>query len=136
LIINLLLEVVMPFYEYRCQECRKKFDVRLSYSEYDKFIPVCPACSSKNISRIIRAVRVATNDITRLADMADPASMDALDEDPRKLGKMMRDMRNQVGADDLPGEFDEMVDRLEKGQTPDEIENDLPELASPSGDDE
>ena len=126
----------MPLYEYRCQDCRKKFDARLSYSEYDAYIPVCPVCGSKNASRIIRAVRVATNDITRLADMADPASMDALDEDPRKLGKMMRDMREQVGADDLPGEFDEVVDRLEKGQTPDEIENDLPELASPAGDDE
>lgn len=124
----------MPLYEYRCQDCRKKFDVSVSYSEYDSFIPVCPACGSKNASRIIRAVRVATNDMARLAGMADPASMDALDEDPRRLGKMMRDMREQVGADDLPGEFDEVVDRLEKGQTPDEIERDLPEIASSTGD--
>jgi hypothetical protein len=41
---------------------------------------------------------------------------------------MMREMKNEVGADDLPGEFDEVVSRLEKGQTPEEIERDLPEL--------
>lgn len=120
----------MPVYNYRCQECRKKFEHRLTYAEYDTFLPICPACGSKNIQRIIHPVRVATNDIARLSQMADPGNMAALEDDPRRLGKMMKDMREQVGADDLPGEFDEVVDRLEKGQTPDEIENDLPELGS------
>ena len=125
----------MPLYEYRCQECLKKFDVRLSYTEYDSFVPICPSCKSLKVQRIIRKIRVATNDIARLSEMANPANLDSLEDDPRKLGRMMRDMRDQVGADDLPGEFDEVVDRLEKGQTPDEIENDLPELGSPSSND-
>ena len=122
----------MPLYEYRCQKCLKKFDVRLTYAEYDSFVPLCPNCQSSKVQRIIRKIRVATNDLSRLSDMANPANLDALEDDPRKLGKMMRDMRDQIGADDLPGEFDEVVDRLEKGQTPDEIEKDLPDLASPS----
>jgi putative FmdB family regulatory protein len=125
----------MPLYEYRCLDCRKKFDIRLTYSEYDSHVPVCPNCSSVNIQRIIRKIRVATNDISRLSEMADPANLDALEDDPRKLGRMMRDMRDQVGADDLPGEFDEVVSRLEKGQTPDEIERDLPDLAAPTSTD-
>lgn len=121
----------MPVYEYRCQDCHKKFDRRLTYSEYDTFAPECPACGSHNALRIIRPVRVATKDVARLASMADPANLDALDQDPRKLGRMMREMRDQTGADDLPGEFDEVVDRLEKGQLPEEIERDLPDIASP-----
>lgn len=125
----------MPLYEYRCQECQKKFDVRLSYTEYDTCVPICPGCQSRKVDRIIRKIRVATNDLSRLSEMANPANLDSLEDDPRKLGRMMRDMRDQVGADDLPGEFDEVVDRLEKGQTPDEIENDLPELASPPSSD-
>jgi len=120
----------MPLYEYRCQDCLKKFERRLTYSEYDAYTPVCPACGSHNALRIIRPIRVAANDISRLAGMADPANLDALDQDPRKLGRMMRDMRDQTGADDLPGEFDEVVDRLEKGQSPDEIERDLPDITS------
>jgi hypothetical protein len=62
--------------------------------------------------------------------LADPANLDALDQDPQALGRMMREMKQQMGANDLPGEFDEVVDRLEKGQSPDQIENDLPELGS------
>ena len=122
----------MPVYDFRCQDCRKRFERLLTYTEYDGYSPVCPHCGSKNVQRVIRAVRVSTNDISRLEQMADPGNMAALEDDPRLLGKMMRDMREQVGADDLPGEFDEVVDRLEKGQSPDEIERDLPELGSPT----
>jgi len=122
----------MPLYEYRCQDCQKKYEVRLAYSEYDAYAPVCPHCNSTNVQRIIRRIRVTTNDLSRLSEMADPSNLDALEDDPRKLGRMMRDMRDQVGADDLPGEFDEVVDRLEKGQSPEDIERDLPDLASPA----
>lgn len=122
----------MPLYEYRCQDCRKKYEVRLTYSEYDSYAPVCPQCNSANAQRIIRRIRVTSNDLSRLSEMADPANLDALEDDPRKLGRMMREMRDQVGADDLPGEFDEVVDRLEKGQSPEDIERDLPDLASPT----
>ena len=122
----------MPLYEYRCQDCRKKYEVRLTYSEYDSYAPVCPHCNSANAQRIIRRIRVTSNDLSRLSEMADPANLDALEDDPRKLGRMMREMRDQVGADDLPGEFDEVVDRLEKGQSPEDIERDLPDLASPT----
>lgn len=66
--------------------------------------------------------------------MASEENLASLDSDPRSLGRMMRDMKNEVGAQDLPGEFDEVVDRLEKGQSPDEIERDLPELGADNGD--
>jgi hypothetical protein len=39
-------------------------------------------------------------------------------------------MKDELGATDLPGEFDEVVNRLEKGQSPDEIERDLSELST------
>ena len=120
----------MPVYEYRCQECHKKYEIRLTYSEYDAYQPICPQCSSNQVQRIIRKIRVTTNDFSRLSEMADPSNLDAIEDDPRKLGKMMRDMREQVGAGDLPGEFDEVVDRLEKGQSPDEIDQAFPDLGN------
>jgi len=33
-------------------------------------------------------------------------------------------------GEDMGPEFDEVVDRLEKGQSPEDIENDLPDLGS------
>lgn len=118
----------MPLYDFRCRECKKKFEVFLTYVEYDNHQTSCPACGSKGIVRVIRKVRVTRGDKGRLASLSDDAKLDALDSDPQALGRMMREMKGEVGADDLPDEFDEVVDRLEKGQSPEDIEKDLPDL--------
>ena len=134
-IIDFLVEGLMPTYEFRCGDCRKRYEVFLTYSEYDEYKGRCPHCSSSNVTRFIRKVRFSLGDRSRLATLADPANLNALDEDPQTLGKMMKEMKTQLGATDLPGEFDEVVDRLEKGQSPEQIENDLPELSSAPDDD-
>ncbi|MCX6056420.1 MAG: zinc ribbon domain-containing protein [Chloroflexi bacterium] len=120
----------MPTYEFRCQDCRKKFEKLLTFTEYDHYQAICPLCNSPRTQRVIRNVRFSLGDRSRLANLADPSNLDALDEDPKALGRMMKEMQSEMGANDLPAEFDEVVNRLEKGQTPDEIERDLPELGS------
>mgnify|MGYP001178253182 CR=1 FL=1 len=124
----------MPVYEFRCDNCHKRFEKYLTFTDYDAHTAACPFCESSSVSRYIRGVRFALGDHSRLANLADPANLVALDEDPQALGKMMREMKTQMGANDLPGEFDEVVNRLERGQTPDQIERDLPELGSDGGD--
>lgn len=118
----------MPVYDFRCQDCKNRFAVTLSYAEYDRRETVCPACRSTRIERVIRKVRLSRGDRGRLASMADESNLEALDSDPQALGRMMREMKNEVDASDLPGEFDEVVDRLEKGQSPEEIDRDFPDL--------
>jgi hypothetical protein len=63
-------------------------------------------------------------------DSLDPDSMLAGvdEEDPRSLGKFMRKMSSEMG-EDLGDEFDEVVNRLESGESPEEIEKTMPELA-------
>ena len=42
----------MPLYEYICQACEKKFDVRASITEYsDGINPSCPDCGSNKVER-------------------------------------------------------------------------------------
>lgn len=118
----------MPVYDFRCTDCHHRFEIFLTYTEYDQHHARCPQCDSTSIQRVIRKVRVTRGDEGRLSSLADDANLDALDSDPRALGRMMREMKNEVGADDLPAEFDEVVNRLEKGQSPEEIERDLPDL--------
>lgn len=118
----------MPVYDFRCEECKHRFEVFLTYADYDRHQAICPVCGSRKIQRVIRKVRVSRGDQGRLASMADDANLDAIDNDPRALGKMMREMKDEVGADDLPAEFDEVVNRLEKGQSPEEIERSMPDL--------
>lgn len=59
--------------------------------------------------------------------MPDPTSLEGLEDDPQSLGRMIRTMSRE-GGEDLGPEFDEVVDRLESGQSPSEIEQALPDL--------
>ena len=122
----------MPFYTYVCQDCRRKFDVYMAYSEYGQKVVSCKFCESQNVTRAINRVRMLRSDESRLEGMADPSSLEGLDEDPRALGKMMREMSKQVG-EDMPPEFDDVVDRLEKGQSPEDIEKEVPGLGDAAG---
>ena len=122
----------MPPYDYRCSDCRRRFDIFMTYAEYGQREVRCPHCGSLNVQRRINRVRIARSDESRLEDFADPAQLDSLDEDPRALGKMMRQMSKQLG-EEMPPEFDEVVSRLEAGHTPDEIDRDMPDYDTGSG---
>jgi putative FmdB family regulatory protein len=122
----------MPFYTFICQDCRKRFDVFLSYNEYGQKEVLCKHCGSGRVQRAINRVRLLKSDENRLESMADPAALDGIDQDPRALGRMMRQMKDQVG-EELPPEFDEVVGRLEKGQSPEEIEKEIPDLGESVG---
>lgn len=121
----------MPAYEYRCLDCGKRFEVFLKFSEYGVKKVACPHCLRENVQRRIGKVRVARSDESRLSNLADPSNLAGLDEDPRSLGRMMREMSREVG-EDMGGEFDEVVSRLESGQNPDDIERELPDLGMDS----
>ena len=129
----------MPKYDYRCLNCRRRFDVFITYSEYGTKPIICPHCQSDNVQRKIGRVRVARSGESRLESMADPESLAGLEEDPRALGRMMRQMSHEMGEEMGP-EFDEVVGRLEAGQSPDQIEQDMPDMGgdmggAPGGDD-
>ncbi len=64
---------------------------------------------------------------SRLDDMADPASFGDLDEnDPRAMARWMRRMSAEMG-EDLGDDFGEVVDRLEAGESPESIEESMPD---------
>lgn len=117
----------MPSYEYRCLSCRRRFEIFLSYSDYGKKPVVCPHCKSENVQRKIGRVRVARSEESRLENFAGPESLEGLEDDPRALGRMMRQMSGEMG-EDMGSEFDEVIGRLEAGQSPEDIEKDMPDL--------
>ena len=122
----------MPFYDYRCQACGKPARLQFSYSEYGKVQPVCPHCGSLEIKRRISRVALGKSEDARMDSMLEGDSLAGLDEnDPRSLGKFMRKMGNEMG-EDLGDEFNEVVDRLEKGESPEAIEQSMPDLGGGS----
>jgi putative FmdB family regulatory protein len=123
----------MPYYDFRCLNCRRRFSIFMSYKEYGQRDVSCSHCGSMEVQRKIGRIRVARSDDSRLEDLADPTALEGLEDDPRALGKMMRKMSNEMGEDMGP-EFDEVIDRLEAGQDPEDIEKSMPELAEDQGD--
>lgn len=116
----------MPVYDFRCLNCKKRFEQRIAYADYESTKVVCPHCGSGSVDRLIGRVRVIGNSMQHLADIADPANIGQLENDPRALGRTMREMESELGQD-MGGEFREVVDRLEKGQSVDEIDRSFPD---------
>lgn len=117
----------MPDYPYTCQDCKKRFTLFLTYQEYDRAVISCPHCGSTNVSRRLGRVRFARSEDSRLDSLADPSQLAGIEDDPRAMAKLMKQMSSEMGEDPGP-EFNEVVDRLEKGQSPEQIERDLPDL--------
>lgn len=130
----------MPAYDYRCQNCRRAFTLFYkTYAEYDTAKPVCPTCGSAHVRRVIRRVRLTRSEDSRLDSLESLSGLDALDDlddaDPRTLGRVMRQMSEEVG-EDLGPEFSEVVGRLEAGESPESIEASMGDaLDAPAGGD-
>ncbi len=124
----------MPTYEYRCRDCRKRVSIYQTYEEYGSVPVSCPNCSGHDLKRLINRVRIAKSEVSRLDDLSDPSAWGDIDEnDPKSMARMMRKMSQEMG-EDVPPEFDEVVDRLESGQSPDEIEESMPDLGAGADD--
>ncbi|HEX8993358.1 MAG TPA: zinc ribbon domain-containing protein [Anaerolineales bacterium] len=126
----------MPTYDFVCENCQQRFDVFMSYSEYGKLPVKCTHCGSEHVRRRMTRVRIAKSEERRMESVMDESSLEGLENDPKALGQMMKKMGSEMG-EDLPPEFDDVVDRLEAGQSPEEIETALPDLgAEPGGGDD
>jgi putative FmdB family regulatory protein len=125
----------MPTYDFICNNCQQRFDIFLTFAEYGKKTVTCAHCNSKNVRRRMTKVRIAKSEESRMESMADDFSgFEGLEDDPRTMGRMMRKMGKEMG-EEMPPEFDEVVGRLESGQSPEEIEKEVPGLGeTESGD--
>ena len=125
----------MPIYEYRCQDCGRKQSIfwrSLSTIEHKERDAACQRCRQKRLVRVVSRVRVMRGG----ANASDGASGDGMDDalmsemshldenDPRALGRFMRKMSAESG-EDLGPEFNEVIGRLEKGEDPEKIEQDM-----------
>jgi len=120
----------MPIYEYRCNSCRRRVSIYWrSFAEAETATPQCPRCRGNDLQRVLSRVAFLRSEESRLDDLADPSSLAGVDEnDPKSIARWMRKMGKETG-EDLGPEFDEVVNRLEAGQSPEDIEEAMPDLA-------
>ena len=119
----------MPAYDFRCKDCRNTFTLGYAtYADRDAATPKCPHCGSLELSNLIRRVSLLTSEDARIERLSDPSRLSGIDEDdPRSMGRLMREMSAESG-EDLGPEFNDVVGRLESGESPESIESSMPGL--------
>jgi putative FmdB family regulatory protein len=52
----------MPYYDYQCSECGKKFTTKETFEEHDEHKGLqCPKCESRKVERVVGAVFAQTS---------------------------------------------------------------------------
>jgi hypothetical protein len=121
----------VPIYEFRCNDTGKPFEITFkSIADYEACQITSPFSGSTNVTRIIRRVTLAKAGSTLSMDAlmsGDEHALDALENaDPATLGRSLRAMAEESG-EDMGGDFNDVVSRLEAGQSPEQIEASLPD---------
>lgn len=141
----------MPIYEYACPKCRRIFNFLSKRLNPDR-LPACPKCGNKKmakqVSRFAAIKRLAepaakpdagAGDEPPMPDLDDPhvervmseleRDMEHLDENnPRHMAHMMRKMKEIMPAGSVPKELDVAIKRLEAGEDPEKIEEDMGDM--------
>ena len=125
----------MPIYEYRCRKCHRRVAVFLrSFSDVETLKPTCTRCGHDKLDRLVSRIAVVRSEEARLDGLADNMDFDVDENDPRSIARWMKKMSGEIG-EDMGDEFHEAIDRLEAGQSLEEIEESMPDLGAGPVDD-
>jgi putative FmdB family regulatory protein len=141
----------MPIYEFACPKCRKIFSFLSKRINPDR-LPVCPKCGNKNLKKEMSRFAMTRRpsepaadsggaDEGPMPDLNDPRiaramaemekDMAHLDENnPKHMAHMMRKMQDIMPAGTMPKEMEVAIQRLEAGEDPEKIEEDMGDLFS------
>jgi putative FmdB family regulatory protein len=139
----------MPIYEFACPKCRVIFSFLSKRLNPDR-LPACPKCGNrkmaKQMSRFAMPKRLAEpaakaddgpeGESGPEPDLDDPRVMRAMGElerdmehldenNPRHMAHMMKKMKDLLPPGSMPKEMDVAIKRLESGEDPEKIEQDM-----------
>lgn len=125
----------MPIYEYRCNKCGRKtsqFIRSIATAAQTPLELKCSHCDSPNMRRLFSRFAVGRPARSEGEEVYDfDKMMGGLDEDdPKSMARWARKMGSEMG-EDLGPEFDEAMGRIESGEDPDAVMNELD--GTPSG---
>jgi len=113
----------MPIYEYRCNTCDKRVSIFQRHITASA-AAVCPNCGSADLARLISRFAVVRNEDQMLDSLDDDSLFSGVDEnDPRSVAAWARKLQTKMGEEVEP-EFEEMIDRMEAGEMPDDLDQD------------
>jgi len=138
----------MPIYEFACPKCRVIFNFLSKRTNPDR-LPTCPKCGNRKMEKqmsgfaMLRGAKEPTEASTGAEEggspepnMDDPRVMRAMNEmerdmehldenNPKHMAHMMRKMKDLMPPGTMPKEMDIAIKRLEAGEDPEKIEEDM-----------
>ena len=140
----------MPIYEYACPKCRVIFNFLSKRVNPDR-LPTCPKCGNKKMTKQVSrfamsrglqdpaAAGTEEGGEGPMPDLDDPRverAMHELERDmahmdennPRHMAHMMRKMKDLMPPGSVPKDLDTAIKRLEAGEDPEKIEQDMGDL--------
>jgi len=135
----------MPIYEYKCASCGRKvslffgsFGIAEQRTEAGEI--ECPRCGSRKLDRLMSRVNMvrgsssgdSMGDMGEMDDIGGMGDMDGMgdmfsglnEDDPRAVARWARRMKDNLGEDMGP-EFDQALARIEAGEDPDKVMEDI-----------
>jgi putative FmdB family regulatory protein len=129
----------MPIYEFLCTACNRIYSFH-SFKVRPDRVPACPKCAAEDLTRVpsrfgVGAKRSGADSGADGDDLDDPrmeremmklaAELEGMDEnDPRQMAAAVRKMTEIAGEPVTPA-MEEMIRRLEAGEDPERIEEEL-----------
>jgi len=101
----------MPIYEFKCNDCGRKFSFLIGVVA-DSKKPSCPRCRSENLTKLISRFAYVRSEEAMLDALADQAEFANL-EDKTHVRKMVREMGAVMG-EDLGDDFDEYMEATQE----------------------
>src|SRR5438067_10338745 len=137
----------MPIYEYACPKCRVIFNFLSKRINPDRS-PTCPKCGNKKMAKQVSRFAMSRGlkepatktegegEEGPMPDFDDPRmerammelerDMEHMDENnPKHMAHMMRKMKDIMPPGAVPKELDVAIKRLEAGEDPEKIEEDM-----------
>jgi len=133
----------VPIYEFYCADCHAVFNF-LARKPHTKKRPKCPRCGRPNLDRKVSRFAISKgrsepgegDDLPAdfdeakmervMAEMArESEGMD--EDDPRQMARMMRKLHEATGMS-LGEGMEEAIRRMEAGEDPDKIEEEMGDL--------
>lgn len=131
----------MPIYEFYCRECHRIFNF-FSRGVNTTKRPSCPKCRRPRIERKVSSFAISKGlsepaadgmpdiDESRMEQVMSELAQDAegmSEDDPRQMAGMMRKLYDATGLE-LGGGMEEAIRRMEAGEDPDKIDQELGDL--------
>lgn len=138
----------MPIYEFACPKCRVIFNFHYKRPEPER-LPKCPRCGNKKMTQQMSRFAVSRGGSTKksgdgsgeddgppMPDLDDPRIERAFGElerelgnvdesNPKHLAHVMRKLKDLMPPGTMPQELDVAIKRLEAGEDPEKIEEDM-----------